>query len=707
MAFTFAEGVAVLTAKADGFFAGINKAQVGMKDTEAKIGGSLKKVEANFTKMGGTVKNIMGGLAGYFSFRAILRGISNVTQAAGAQEAVEEKLHAMLKNVIGARKEDADMLIKQAAALQKLTGVGDEEIINAQAMLGTFQLNGDIISRLTPRILDMSAAMAKTGDISMDLQGGVMALGKAYSSGLGMLSRYGVVISEADKKLFEHADTVGKTDILIRNLDANFKGATETMGTTYLGQLKKLNSEWGDMKEKLGNAIIPIITDSFIPAMREAMPLIEKFAGWIKTAFDFWRTSEEEAVQKRIDSIKGQIKNYANFPTMGGMSEAQLKNRQKLLDSLRDEEALLRVIRGETKKNTDATLVLNDAHVKLWESLQNHKDEITEVLVPDPNEAQKALAEIESEYESFWDLQVKLGIISTDKFISNMEQQRGYLVIAFGEYSKEVMAWDLKILNNKKKLNDEMLRDIDKTLKKERILHDAHVQKYLEDEERKKQKYGSVTTSMTSIFREYLETQNEDWLEFRSIWDAAQQDFRNIAVSSFDRIGSAFGDLIVMGGKWKDTFKRVAQSIISDIMRIIIQMLILKAIKIATTGPFGSFFSSGGIVNGFSSGGIVKGQHGFVTTGNEKRDVIPALLKSQEVVLPLPYIKDFFGNAAGALFSGSRMPTLSPATSSGNNNIIHITVNNPWNFDDFMKQVKKNKKVIVSEVNKGRYGYGL
>lgn len=364
---------------------------------------TLDKTKNLWERHSKNLKRILAPIAGYFSFRYAIREIKELVRATGKQEAAEEKLMAMLKNVTTARKEDTKMLIKQAAALQNLTVFGDEEIINAQAILATFQLNGQEISKLTPRILDMASAMSKSGQTGMDLNGAVVALGKAYSSGLGMLSRYGVVISDVDKELFKHATTAEKTEILIRNLDANFKGAAETMGKTTLGAAKSLDNTMGDLKETFGRFITPLLQDQ-LPKMKDAISI-----------FDDWVTSVQD-VDKALDSSKEDFRKYVtdvniivreqmlsqtikimkeqlkiqgmvsgyNFWSWFGIGEKVDPGYQKLKDHISDLEGQLQALMNQaliphkeeiekTKKPmSDFTSGINDLNEKTSEAIYNY-----------------------------------------------------------------------------------------------------------------------------------------------------------------------------------------------------------------------------------------------------------------------------------------------------------------------------------------------
>lgn len=157
------------------------------------------------------------------------------------------------------------LLTEQAAALQKVTTFGDEEIISAQALAGTFALDADAIAQLTPRILDMAASLEKAGGTGADLESITIAIGKSMTTGVGALSRYGVVISEAAKAAFNLADEQGKLDIITQELDKNFKGIAETVGLTAAGKIAQMNNAIGDLQETIGaalaEALVPFISE--------------------------------------------------------------------------------------------------------------------------------------------------------------------------------------------------------------------------------------------------------------------------------------------------------------------------------------------------------------------------------------------------------------------------------------------------------------
>jgi len=211
----------------------------------------LQQHAAQFRKIG-TAMTATGATMTAFFTKAV--------QGAAQEQVAQEKLINALKNVKGATEGGAQALLKQAAALQQLTGYEDDQIVNAQAMLATFQLTDAQIAQITPRLLDMAAATEKSTGQQADLQAIAIALGKGFTGTAGSLSRYGVVLSEEAKK-------TGDFNLILNDLDKNFKGAGETVGQTFTGQMRIMKATVGDVMEVIGGKLIPLL-----------MPLVQKFS---------------------------------------------------------------------------------------------------------------------------------------------------------------------------------------------------------------------------------------------------------------------------------------------------------------------------------------------------------------------------------------------------------------------------------------------
>lgn len=185
---------------------------------------------------------------------------------------------------------NTDALIEQASALQTLTGIADDVIMNSQAMLGTFALNAQEVAVLTPRILDMAAALQQAGGAAVDVQAVAIAMGKAVTIGAGALSRYGVVLTDTQRDQLEIAEGMERVQVIAEILDNNFAGLAETVGMTFAGEMNKGEAAFDDFLEVMGG----FITNS--PKVRE---LIKDITGRIITWTEKLR--DNEGIQKLVD----------------------------------------------------------------------------------------------------------------------------------------------------------------------------------------------------------------------------------------------------------------------------------------------------------------------------------------------------------------------------------------------------------------------
>lgn len=219
-----------------------------------------KKIKNLGGTVGTTQKQFAGiKIAAGIAAGAILAFAKSSINAAAAQQKEEARLAAALANVKNARKEDFYALTEQASALQQVTAYADEQIISAQSMLATFQLNGDAIKELTPRILDMGAAIEKNTGQQVDLQQIAIAVGKGMTGMAGILTRYGVTMSDTQKKQLDMAKGMDKVAKLTEILDENFHDIAEGTAKTFSGRLSILKNNIDEVKEGIGFQLLPTL----------------------------------------------------------------------------------------------------------------------------------------------------------------------------------------------------------------------------------------------------------------------------------------------------------------------------------------------------------------------------------------------------------------------------------------------------------------
>jgi len=220
---------------------GLKKATVKLGADIGEFTSKMRKASSSFKKMG---KNIQkAGKTMSMSLTAPLTAFAAASiKAFDTQAKAEAKLMTALKGNEKAFKS----LTKQAQELQKVTIFGDEETMAAQSMLASMGLEEEAIKRLTPLIQDMATAKGMNLSAAADL------VAKSVGSSTNALSRYGIQIEGA----------VGSTDRLdsaVLALKGQFDGQAKAAAKAGAGPLKQLQNRFGDLMEKIGEMLIPVL----------------------------------------------------------------------------------------------------------------------------------------------------------------------------------------------------------------------------------------------------------------------------------------------------------------------------------------------------------------------------------------------------------------------------------------------------------------
>lgn len=244
-----------------------------MKRELGGIRGAVAGVNDYAQRAGKSMRNIGAGLtAGVTAPLALLAkdSIRALDQQVQAERSVEQAI-ASTGGTAGRSLED---LKRAASGLQGVTLFGDEDILrNVTAPLLTFtNVQEDVFDRTQANILDV-ATLLKT-----DLKSATLQVGKALNDpvkGLGGLSRAGIQFSEDQKQvikaLVETGDVAAAQGLILDELEKQFSGQAAAAADTPLGKWKQLSNAVGDVKEQLGEQIVPFLT-----------PILEKVEGAIK-----------------------------------------------------------------------------------------------------------------------------------------------------------------------------------------------------------------------------------------------------------------------------------------------------------------------------------------------------------------------------------------------------------------------------------------
>lgn len=192
-----------------------------------------------------------------FSVGAVIKFTAGAVSAYGRQEQAIRQLEARIRSTGGASQLTSEELQKVATALQQVTTVGDEAIIELQGVLSTFtEIRGGEFIRATEAVLDLSTALGT------DLRSAAIQVGKALNDpikGITALSRSGVQFTEQQKEqirvLVESGKVTEAQNIILDEFQTQMGGAARASaeGT---GAIAQLSNSIGDVIEAFGQWFI-------------------------------------------------------------------------------------------------------------------------------------------------------------------------------------------------------------------------------------------------------------------------------------------------------------------------------------------------------------------------------------------------------------------------------------------------------------------
>lgn len=147
----------------------------------------------------------------------------------------------------------------------------------AQAQLGTFALTADQVKTLTPALADM---IANNKGYNATAQDGVQIanlLGKVMTGSATALSKYGVTMTDAQKKVLQEGSASEKAAMAAQVLEANFGGINKALAQTPQGKMTILQHEIAGLKTSVGNDLIAAfggVGGAIIKMVQAVEPLI-------------------------------------------------------------------------------------------------------------------------------------------------------------------------------------------------------------------------------------------------------------------------------------------------------------------------------------------------------------------------------------------------------------------------------------------------
>lgn len=285
-----------------------------------KFNSQLDSASKSIQSLDGKLKAAQGGSQAFAAGLAVVGaaavafGVSSV-QAYESAHVAQTKLATNLLNVKGNTMANVDALGKLASQLQAVGVIEDDAIKAGMSQLATFNLQGKTIATLTPKIADMVAQLKGHNATAEDMVGINNLVGKVMTGNIGALAKYGVTVSDAQKKQFEASNETQKAALLNEILAQNYGKVNEALRNTPQGQITAFKNTFGDFQEIVGETLMLALTP-FIKSLNDLMTAAGGPEGMMRKLTDTFK-----AIQPWMPVIAGAIIG-ALIPAVYGLATA-------------------------------------------------------------------------------------------------------------------------------------------------------------------------------------------------------------------------------------------------------------------------------------------------------------------------------------------------------------------------------------------------
>ena len=340
-----------LLADVDQFGRSLNKADNDTKGFTKSLGKYGKMAAAAFV--------VAGAAAAAYAVKIGIDGV----KAAIEDEQSQVKLAQALKNTTNATDDQIASTEKYITKQQLAFGVADTKLRPALANLA--RATGDVgkAQELTNLALDISASTGK------DLESVSLSLSKAYNGNLGALTRLGIPL---DASIIATKDFSAAQDELSRL----FGGAAQANTKTYAGQLAIVTERFGELKESIGVAILPVLK-----SLLEQVNLVAKgFSG----------EDESSGLSNKVKMLSGEMDGKSGGISLGESLRNVATAFGNLFATLTDSDA-----KGSTDTLTNIANALNsvangiNSVANAYKKAKDIGGAVLEFLIINPGEGPK------------------------------------------------------------------------------------------------------------------------------------------------------------------------------------------------------------------------------------------------------------------------------------------------------------------------------
>ena len=211
----------------------------------------------------------------------VIKGIKDALSAYEVQATAETKLTEIYKSRMGAGKQAAKQTMELASALQKEGIIGDEVALSGAQQLATYAKYPETVNKLLPSMENLLAQQKGVNATTDDAVNIGNLMGKVMMGQTGALKRVGISFTEAQEKVLKYGTEEEKAAMLSEVINQNVGNMNKTLAKTPAGKMQQLQNTLGDIKEQLGAALAPVLSDLAEKVSTKVIPIIERLVKFI------------------------------------------------------------------------------------------------------------------------------------------------------------------------------------------------------------------------------------------------------------------------------------------------------------------------------------------------------------------------------------------------------------------------------------------
>ena len=246
--------------------------QIKLKDISGDATGKLKK---QLEGLGATVevvnKQTEDLKTKFLNFNQFVSSIQHITDAIGqvsstmntltgfyaSQVEVESKLQTVMRNTMNATDAEVQAIKDLCSAQQELGVIGDEVQLAGAQELATYMSKKESLAELIPVMNDIIAQQYGFNATQESAVNIATMMGKVFAGQVSALSRYGYTFDETQEKILKFGTEEQKAATLAEVVRQSVGNVNAELAKTDAGRMVQLNNTIGDIKEQVGQMLMP------------------------------------------------------------------------------------------------------------------------------------------------------------------------------------------------------------------------------------------------------------------------------------------------------------------------------------------------------------------------------------------------------------------------------------------------------------------